>query len=115
MDVDYEDIVGSQEFVSTALMESKYFQQTEKEKMASQRIVVKIRRSAKTMRHLSDKQKENGSVATPSWLFEKLNDFYFFNHDPCPLIADRDGLSPIEQAADAELYIFFYFLKCIFF
>jgi len=29
---------------------------------------------------------------TPKWLYEKLNDEFGFDFDPCPLNADFDGL-----------------------
>lgn len=31
--------------------------------------------------------------ATPKWLYDKLNEEFHFDFDPCPLHADFDGLS----------------------
>ena len=35
----------------------------------------------------------NDNWATPKWLYDKLNEEFYFDFDPCPLNADFDGLT----------------------
>ena len=46
------------------------------------------------MKNTTARDNSGDDWKTPDWFYDKLNEKYHFDFDPCPYQADFDGLAP---------------------